>query len=143
MKTNAGFSLIEVMCAILLLGVGIASLTQGINTALKSSKESEQQTTAVWMASGLVEMLRTKESLETGITTGKEDRTAYAWQQSIQTSAIEGLYDIEIIITEAQTDKAIYILKTKLFLAPNEQIDVKNRNRAKQKPKPGMPPSKP
>ena len=52
MKRNAGFSLIEVMCAVLILGIGIAGLTQGITTALASSKEAEVQTAAALLAAG-------------------------------------------------------------------------------------------
>ena len=43
---RSGFSLIEVMVAILILGIALVGLTQGISTALGSSKESELQTTA-------------------------------------------------------------------------------------------------
>ena len=43
---NAGFSLVEVMIAVLILGIAIVGLTQGFTTALASSKESELQTTA-------------------------------------------------------------------------------------------------
>ena len=35
-RHNAGFSLMEVMCAILILGVAIVGLTTGITTALSS-----------------------------------------------------------------------------------------------------------
>ena len=47
----AGFSLIEVMCAILILGIALVGLTQGLTTALSSSKESEQQTMAALLLS--------------------------------------------------------------------------------------------
>jgi prepilin-type N-terminal cleavage/methylation domain-containing protein len=39
--SKAAFSLIEVLCAILILGVAMAGLTRGITTALSSTKESE------------------------------------------------------------------------------------------------------
>jgi prepilin-type N-terminal cleavage/methylation domain-containing protein len=130
MKTKSGFSLIEVMCAILLLGFGIAGLTQGINTALKSSKESEHQTIAAWLAAGRIEFLRAKGSWETGVTQGSEEGglSPYAWRQNIQLSSIEGLYDVEITIEEAHTGKAIYTLVTRLFLAPGDLSANQDRN---------------
>jgi len=53
-----GFSLIEVMCAVAILGVALVGLTQGITTALGSNKESELQTTAALLAAGRIETLR-------------------------------------------------------------------------------------
>ena len=58
MNHNAGFSLVEVMVAILILGIALVGLTQGITTALSSSKESELQTVAALFAAGQIETLR-------------------------------------------------------------------------------------
>ena len=46
----SAFSLVEVLCAILILGFGVAGLTQGIATALGSAKEAEVQTIAATLA---------------------------------------------------------------------------------------------
>jgi len=51
-RKAAGFSLVEVMCAILILGVALAGLTEAISTALSSNKESELQSTAAMIAAG-------------------------------------------------------------------------------------------
>jgi prepilin-type N-terminal cleavage/methylation domain-containing protein len=40
-RHNGGFSLIEVMCAILIMGVALVALTHGMTTALGSTKDSE------------------------------------------------------------------------------------------------------
>jgi len=48
----AGFSLVEVMVAVMILGVALVGLTQGITTALSSTKESELQTAAALIAAG-------------------------------------------------------------------------------------------
>jgi prepilin-type N-terminal cleavage/methylation domain-containing protein len=52
-KRDAGFSLIEIMVAILILGIALVGLTQGITSSLTASKESELQTTAALIAAGL------------------------------------------------------------------------------------------
>ncbi len=57
-RGQAGFSLIEVMCALLILAVGLAGLVQGISTALGSNKDSELHTTAALLAEGRMETLR-------------------------------------------------------------------------------------
>ena len=52
MNHSAGFTLVEVMVAIVILAIALTGLTQGITTALASSKESELQTTAALFAAG-------------------------------------------------------------------------------------------
>ena len=69
-RCKSGFSLVEVMCAILILGIALAGLTQGVTTALTSSKESELQTTAALYAAGQIESLRAEGYLSDGETQG-------------------------------------------------------------------------
>ena len=70
LRRNAGFSLVEVMCAILILGISLVGLTQGITAALRSSKESELQTTAALIAAGQIETLRAEGFVIDGETEG-------------------------------------------------------------------------
>jgi general secretion pathway protein I len=118
---NAGFSLIEVMVAILILGVALAGMTHGIATALESSKESELQTTAALFAAGQIETLRAEGGLENGETDGDCGTAlkAYRWKQTISGTGIDGLYDVDVVIETAQNDQEIYELKTLLFEPDN------------------------
>ena len=54
---TGGFSLIEVLCAILIMGVALVALTRGITTALASTKDSEVETIVVELAAGQMETL--------------------------------------------------------------------------------------
>lgn len=114
---NAGFSLIEVMVAILILGIALAGLTHGITTALGSSKESEWQTTAVLFAAGKIETLRAEGGLENGETDGDcgAGLETYRWKQTIGGTDIDGLHTVEVIVENAQNHQEIYDLKTMLF----------------------------
>jgi len=58
MGADRGFSLIETMLAILILGTGLVGLTHGITAALRASKESELQTKAALFAAGQIEDAR-------------------------------------------------------------------------------------
>src|ERR1022692_1857008 len=119
---NAGFSLVEVMVAILILGIALVGLTQGITTALSSSKESELQTVAALFAAGQIETLRAEKDLADG--TGNGDCGAvlplYRWKQTVSPTDIGGLHDVDVVVENTQTGVEIYELKTLLFAIPDD-----------------------
>jgi prepilin-type N-terminal cleavage/methylation domain-containing protein len=119
-RGTSGFSLLEVMCAILILGVALAGLTQGITTALASSKESELQTTAALYAAGLIETLRAEGDLRDGDTEGDcgEDLPLYRWKQYITSASIDGLHEVDVVVEQAKTGQPVYELRTMLFQPP-------------------------
>ena len=121
-RCNSGFSLVEVMCAILILGIALAGMTQGVTTALESSKESELQTTASLIAAGLIETLRAEDSLSDGVTEGDcgEGLSLYRWRESITSAGIDGLHQVEVVVENAKTGQPIYELRTLLFQRPED-----------------------
>lgn len=133
---NAGFSLIEVMVAILILGIALTGLTHGISTALSSSKESEWQTTAVLFAQGKIEELRAT----TGIKDGSDEGNCgaalalYRWKQTITATGLDGLHDVEVVVENARTGQAICDLRTLLFEVPTSSDTGKGKD-AKSKKK--------
>jgi len=120
-RQNAGFSLVEIMCAIVILGIALVGLTQGITTALSSSKESELQTTAALIAAGKIEMLRADGYVLDGITEGEsgEGLSLYRWKRSITSTSIEGLHEVSVVVEDSTNGKAIYELRTLLFDPPS------------------------
>ena len=122
LRCNSGFSLVEVMCAILILGIALAGMTQGVSTALVSSKESELQTTAALVAAGLIETLRAEGYLSDGATEGDcgEGLLLYHWKESITSAGIDGLHQVEVVVENAKTGQSIYELQTLLFQPPED-----------------------
>jgi type IV pilus modification protein PilV len=112
-----GFSLIEVLVAILILGVALVGLTRGITTALSSSKESEVQTTAAMIAASLVESMRVEGMLIDGETEGGfgGGLALYHWKESVTASQIDGLHDVKVVISNVKSGQTIYELQTLLF----------------------------
>ena len=129
---RSAFSLIEVLCAILILGVALAGLTHGITTAISSSKESELQTTAALYAAGLMETLRAEGILIDGETEGTcgEGLSLYRWRESIATTRIDGLHDVKVVVENSRTGKTIYELQTLLF-EPTEDSTPKDTSKRK------------
>ncbi len=105
------------MCAVLILGVALVGLVQGITTALGSSKESELQTTAALLAEGQIEKLRAEGDIEDGTTEGDwgDDFPNYQWKQTIGATPIKGLHDIDLVIESTRSGKQIYELRTMIF----------------------------
>ena len=135
-KHNAGFSLVEVMIAVVILSVALVGLTQGITTALASSKESELQTTAALFAAGQIELLRAGKDLIDGTENGDCGAALplYRWKQTVSPTGTDGLHDVVVVVENSQTGAEIYELKTFLF-----QISADPADKAKTpKPKAGQ-----
>ena len=122
---NTGFSLVEVMIAVVILSVALIGLTQGITTALASSKESELQTTAALFAAGQIELLRAEADLIDGTDNGDcgEFLPLYRWKQTIKPTGTDGLHDVDVIVENSQTGAEIYELRTLLFQIPADSAD--------------------
>ena len=133
MRSERGFSLVEVLFAILVLGVGIVGLTVGLTTALSTSKAAEVQTTAALIAAGRIEQLRAESYVLEGENDGEcgDEFPAYAWKESIVETRTEGLFEVKVVIEHS--GKPAFTLETMLFDPPlstdlKEDPELKKRN---------------
>lgn len=122
---RGGFSLIEVMVALVILAIALVGLTQGITTALGSSKESELQTTAALVAAGQIELLRAEPELADGADEGDCGAALplYHWRQIVSPTDVAGLHEVDVVVANARTSQAIFELKTLLFQIPADPAD--------------------
>ena len=137
MRRNHGFSLVETLLAILILGTGLAGLTHGITAALRASKESELQTKAALFAAGQIETIRAESFILEGETDGDcgPGLANYGWRQTITAGSIEGLYDVEVVVHESDTGQTVYTLQTLLFDTPIATAeDETTRRRDRERP---------
>jgi len=127
-----GFSLIEVMVAVLILGIAVVGLTQGFTTALASTKESELQTTAALFAAGQIETLRAETGLTDETTEGDcgDDLPLYRWRQTISPAGTDGLHEVDVVVESSRTGQMIYELKTLLFEIPTDSTDKSKKSKA-------------
>ena len=138
-RKRSAISLVEVMCAILILSIALVGFVQGITTALGSSKESELQTTAALLASGQIEKLRAEGEIEDGTSDGEwgDDFSNYQWKQTISATSIKGLYEIDLVVESTPSGKQIYELRTMLFepyvVQETEQQKDKGRTRKRRR----------
>jgi hypothetical protein len=101
------------MVAILILGVALVGLTQGITLALGTTKESELQANAALLAAGQIETLRAEGYLTDGET--ETEGELYRWKQTISPTGIDGLHEVVVEVQNTQSGKPIYELRTMLF----------------------------
>ncbi len=116
-RHNGGFSLIEVMCAILIMGLALVALTHGLTTALGSTKDSEVETTVVSLAAGQIETLRAGAVLSDGTTEGDfgDNFPQYKWEQTIAPGEVDGLHQVDVLVKDAKSGATLYQLTTLLF----------------------------
>lgn len=133
MKSHAGFSLVEIVVAIVILAIAITGLTQGITTALHSSKDSELQTTAALFAAGQVEMLRAQTDWGDGSSQGDCGAALplYRWRETVSPTDTDGLHEVDVTVENAQTGDSIYELKTMLFQVPADAGDKSKKGKKK------------
>jgi prepilin-type N-terminal cleavage/methylation domain-containing protein len=134
-RRQFGFSLIEVMVAVLILGVSLVGLVHGINTALASGKEAEIQTQASLLASSQIESLRADGFYLAGETSGEfdGDLSVYSWRQNVVATQPEGLYEVTVVIEKTDSGEQVYELKTMLFDPPVIRDDADKDKEQKRK----------
>ena len=139
-RKQGAFSLIEVLIAILILGIALVGFVNGITTALSSHKDSEVQTIAVLLASGRMEKIRADGELEDGESDGDwgDDYPTYQWRQTVSPTDTKGLHEVSVIVENSKTGKQIYELKTMLFEVPlttEDETSSKQGGKGKKKRK--------
>jgi prepilin-type N-terminal cleavage/methylation domain-containing protein len=142
-RITAGFSLIEVLCAILILGVGLVGLTEGITGALRAGREAQRHTAAALYAAGLLENLRAEGYLTEGSTEGEcgAGLAPCRWRQTLTRTDLDGLFDVEVVIEDPRTKHPLGSLRTLLFEVPSTsrltpaEREADRRSRAAQSPR--------
>jgi prepilin-type N-terminal cleavage/methylation domain-containing protein len=117
---TGGFSLVEVLCALLILGVGLVGLVQAITVSLGTSREATRQTQAVLLAEGRLETLRAEGYLSEGEEEGEfgEEFPLFGWRQKVQKSSLDGLYEVSVEVEDTRSSETLFELKTLLFEVP-------------------------
>lgn len=123
-RNRHGFSLIEVMVAVVVLAIAVAALVRGVSTAITLHKDSERLTIAALIASGRIELLRADGILLEGTTegTGTDNFANYHWKQTITPTRIEGLNEVTVVVEETESKAKIYELVTQLFDPPLDPL---------------------
>ena len=119
-----GFSLVEVICALLVLGIGVVGITEGLALGVRTSKEAESQTAASLLAASRIEFLRADKILIAGVENGAFEPpfSRFVWRQTVTETQIRGLYDVRVEVFRPPGTQQLGELQTLLFERPTDAL---------------------
>ena len=120
MSRRAGFSLIEALVSLLILGIGIVGISQGLTLSYGSSRAAESRTAAALLASARIELIRAEGTILAGEDEGDfgAGYDGWTWKESIVETPIEGLYEVAVSVHRAPGGEKVYELRTLLYDMP-------------------------
>ena len=123
-----GFSLIEILCAVLVLGIAVVGLAEGITVSLRMGKEAERYTTAVLLATGRMETIRAEGDFIAGEETGDfgDSFSLYGWRQNNVETGLAGLHSVRVEVLLNSRKEQLYELEALLFQVPILGFDGEN-----------------
>jgi len=100
-RAASGFSLVEMIAALLIFSVGVLSVMEVIVTCLRSTASSLGHARAVCLAQQLVEEAIAEGELELTSDSGefKDEFTTYAWQREVEDADQTGLRELQLTVT--------------------------------------------
>ncbi len=135
--SQGGFSLVEVLCAILILGVGLAGLTTAVTAALRSTRDAELHSAAALHAAGVIERLRAEGYYLAGETEEEcgESLPGCRCRQVLAETDLDGLFEVSVAVIHSPTQRTLFELQTLLFEPPfsTQSDDAETRRRRPQR----------
>jgi len=84
-RGNLGFTLMEVVVSMAILGIALTILLELFSGGLRSAKISEEYTKATWYGKAKMEEMLTVQDLREGVTEGSFD-SQYEWRSEVKKS---------------------------------------------------------
>lgn len=119
MRRPGGFTLLEVLVALVVVAVAVAALGRAGSQVLDSQAELERRTWALWVADNALAELQLEVGVSTGQrqgSTGMGERTWY-WEMLIEPAPGGELLRVDVAVYDAPQRDAPVIMHTG-FLAP-------------------------
>lgn len=115
---SCGFSLVEVMVAMLIIGIALPALMFQLGTQMNSAQRLRDQTIAGWVAQDRLLQMRieaaTGSLYRSGVYNGVEQQAErnWHWQMEVATTAVPGLYryDIQVASAENPTESLVIFM---------------------------------
>ena len=105
-RTARGFTLIEVLIALVILGVALAAAARAASVATTGAEESKLRTLATWVAQNrIAELTATRSFPASGVATGNSAMAGidFAWQQTAADTPNAAFRKIDIRVYRPST----------------------------------------
>jgi general secretion pathway protein I len=105
-----GFTLVEVMVALVIVSIALASMTVTMGSMLNNATTLRERTYASWIAQNkIVEYRLANEVPDTGTTSGEVDyaNVTWEWEANIDETGIENLLRIDVSVGFAGSNQVI------------------------------------
>ena len=120
-RSRRGFTLIEVMVAIVLLSVGILGVMGAVRGVTRASGRAEETVEAVTLARGMLNEIKSSGSVQTGTSNGDfgVQNPGYRWESTVETSAdVADLLQITVTVLWPDGPRENRYNLTTLYLPP-------------------------
>lgn len=119
MRRAAGFTLLEVLVALVVVAVAVAALGRAGSQVLDSQAELESRTWALWVAGNALAELRLEPAVSTGQRRGSTDMGGrdWYWEMLIQPAPGEELLRVDVAVYETPRRRSPVVMHTG-FLEP-------------------------
>jgi general secretion pathway protein I len=117
MRSTRGFTLIEVLIALIILGVALLAAARAANIATEGAEESKLRTLATWVAQNRIALLTATRSFPaTGTTSGSSAMGGidFAWQQTASDTPNAAFRKIEVRVLRPNDTQTITTLNAYL-----------------------------
>ena len=105
-----GFTLIEVMVAVAIAGLGLAAVAASVSQMVDAGSAMQERTYASWIAQNQIVQLRLANQIpEVSTTTGEVEFASleWAWEATISETGVENLFRVDVAVSHAGSPDVI------------------------------------
>ena len=117
-KANHGFTLVEMLVAVVILAIALGALMDSMNTVVRNGVALQERTLALWIAEDVLNESRIANNWPaTGITNGKRelDGKNWPWQLNVEQTPETGIFKATINVFHPNDDERALSTLTTYF----------------------------
>ena len=113
LRRLAGFTLLEVMVALVIISLALAGVAGSMGQMIDTANTMRDRTYASWIAQNKITEMRLSSTLpEVGESSGEEDyaNTTWAWTADVSETGIENLMKVDVAVSYPGVDETVRLV---------------------------------